>query len=444
VDGPVIVGFDDLHWGDPATWDLFEYLARNLADERVVLVGAYRADEVVRGPGMRRRAAELSRMSGVERVTLAGLERNAVAVHAAAVLGIPPPPSLVDELVRRGEGNPFFTEELVAAHLAGEAIPALLSELLEADIASLDPAGRHVLAALATVGRETDPDLLGAVFELDEPATEAAVRAVIEARLVVVDPATDAYRVRHPLIGEVAYNAALPTERRRLHRAVATALQADPRLQLTATDGAGELAFHFDRAGDEPAAFEALFAAADSAELIAPATCLAHLERIFELWERHATPAHQPQLVPRLWQAADLAHATGHNERAVALARRALERGDPPEGRAWAYERLGRFLWSSGSIEESAATYAHAAALLDTGPEENAAGASLTYGGLAQAELMFCRFDRAEHWARRALETAESHDAASRSAGLRVLGVVESLAGGFEVGLEHCRAAVDD
>jgi DNA-binding CsgD family transcriptional regulator/tetratricopeptide (TPR) repeat protein len=442
--GPVIVGWDDLHWGDPATWDLFEHIARNLVDEQVVVVGAYRADEVVRDPGMRRRTAELTRLGGVERVTLAGLARNAVAVQAAAVLGIPPPPAFVDELLRRGEGNPFFTEQLVAAHLAGDAIPPLLWDLLEADIAALDPAGRHVLAALATVGRDTDPELLAAVVELDEAATEVAVRAAVDARLLVVEPATDAYRVRHPLIGEVAYHAALPTERRRLHRAVATALQAQPRFALTASDAAGELAFHLDRGGDEAAAFEALFAAADSAERIAPATCLAHLERIFELWEQHATPEHQPQLVPRLWQAADLASATGHNERAVTLARRALELGDPPEGRAWAYERLGRFQWSSGSIEESAETYTHAAAILDTAPERDATGAALTYGGLAQADLMFCRFDRAEHWARRALTAAPSHDAASRSAALRVLGLVETLAGDIDVGLEHSRAAVDE
>ena len=61
TDGPVIVGFDDLQWGDAGTWDLFEHLARNLLDERVVLVGSYRTDEVSRDPVLRRRAAELSR-----------------------------------------------------------------------------------------------------------------------------------------------------------------------------------------------------------------------------------------------------------------------------------------------------------------------------------------------------------------------------------------------
>ena len=56
---------------------------------------------------------------------------------------------------------------------------------------------------------------------------------------------------------------------------------------------------------------------------------------------------------------------------------------------------------------------------------------------------MFCRFDRAQHWARRALSTADPHDVASRSAALRVLGVVEVLEGDLDAGLEHGRAAVD-
>ncbi len=367
-----------------------------------------------------------------------------MAVHAASVLGIPAPPALVDELARRGEGNPFFTEELIAAHLAGESIPPILSDLLEADIAGLDPVARHVLAAVATVGREIDPALLTAVVELDEPTTEATLRESIDARMLVVDPETDAYRFRHPLIGEVAYRAALPSERRRLHLAVARALQAHPEFTLTTSDGAGELAFHLDRAGDECGAFEALFAAADTAERLAPATCLAHLERIFELWDRCATDEHVPQLVPRLWQAADLASATGATERAIDLARQALDLGDPAAGRAWAYERLGRFLWSAGSMEESAQIYDRAAALLGDADMEHERATALTYGGLAQAELMFCHFDRAGQWAERAIETADDDDTSARSAGRRVLGFLRAYAGDEEHGVELSRAAVDE
>jgi DNA-binding CsgD family transcriptional regulator/tetratricopeptide (TPR) repeat protein len=450
----VIVGFDDLHWGDAATWDLFEHLARNLVDERVVLVGTFRTDEVGRDPALRRRVAELSRLSGVERITLAGLDRAAVAAHAAAVLGEPASPALVDELVRRGQGNPFFTEELAAAHGAGEAIPALLSDLLAADVAALDADARHVLAALAAFGRDADPDLLAAVIDLDEVATEAAVRSAVDARLVVVEPATDAYRFRHPLIGEVAYHAALPTERRRLHRSIAGVLQTYPQFAccrgLTQSDAAGELALHLDRAGDEAGAFAALFDAADAAELVAPATCLVHLERILELWDRHAGTERDDQLIPRLGQAANMLHAQGRNHEAIERARRAIaeeEAGRPSAtsfAPAWQRERLARFLWSTGAMEESAEAYARAAALVESDGAWSVSDGVRAYPGLALADLLFCHFDRAAHWAQRALDVAAPDDTTARAAALRVLGVVETLGGRIEVGLDACRAAVDE
>src|SRR5690606_30183350 len=123
------------------------------------------------------------------------------------------------------------------------------------------------------------PSLLAAVVDMDEEELEEVLRAAIEARLVVVDPAAETYSARHPLVGEVVYAGLLPTERRRLHRSIADALQAEPRLALTAGDAAGELAFHLDRAGDQRAAFAALLEAADASEAIAPSTCLTQLER---------------------------------------------------------------------------------------------------------------------------------------------------------------------
>lgn len=437
--GPAMVAFEDLHWADPATWDLFEYLARNLVDERVVLVGTYRPGDLARDVRARRRVAELARVPTVQRLELGGLDRDAVTLHASEVLGIPAPPALVDDLVRRGEGNPLFTEELVGAHLAGERIPSLLSDLLEADVAALGPGARQVVGALAAVGRDTSAELLGAVLPLDDDAIERGARAAVEARVVVVDPATDSFRFRHPLIGEVAYASLLPSERRRLHRSIADALRERPELSLTATGAAGELAFHLDRAGDEAGAFEASLEAADAAELVAPAACFAHLERALELWERHAGPARDVERIERLWQAADLASATVGNARAVELAEVALQLGPPRRGEAWAHERLGRYLWGVGEIERSAAVYSRAAELAADGDDATAAP---TFAGLAQAELMFCRLDEAERWARRALEVADE-DREAWAMASRVLGVRDVIAGRVDVGVDRCRAAVD-
>ena len=75
----VIVVIEDLHWADATTWDLFEYLARNLIDEHVVLVGTYRTNDAGVGPPQRHRLAELSRLAGSHPIRLAGLADDAVA-----------------------------------------------------------------------------------------------------------------------------------------------------------------------------------------------------------------------------------------------------------------------------------------------------------------------------------------------------------------------------
>ena len=120
---------------------------------------------------------------------------------------------------------------------------------------------------------------------------------------------------------------------------------------LGRADRASELAVHLDRAGDQPAAFTALLAAADASETVAPGAALRHLERAFELWDAAGDAAATERRGDRLWQAAELASGTASNERAAALARDAFGYGPPPRGMAWGHERLGRFLWASGTSE---------------------------------------------------------------------------------------------
>ncbi len=438
--GSVMVGFEDLHWADAATWDLFEYLTRNLSDERVVLVGTYRANEVAGNAAQRRRVAELSRLPIVQRMQLAGLDRVDVTTRLAAMLGHPAPRSLVDDVLARGQGNPFFTEELVAAHLAGTAIPIVLADLISADTAVLDDQTRHVLSVVAAIGHDVSHDLLMKVADLDERAVETAVRAAVDAQLVVVDRSTDAYRFRHALIGEVVYDELLPSERRRLHRRIADALQE---CSTPASIGAdGELAFHLDRAGDHAAAFVALLAAADASETVAPGAALRLLDRALELWDAGASLAPDEHRGHRLWQAAELANGTVDNSRAVELARAATSYGPPPRGAAWGHERLGRYLWATGQHAESSIEFERAATLLAS--DHQRAESALALAGLAQAELMLRQYESSERRCRNVFELIPHADA-DRLAWVmarRLLGVIRSAAGDPDEGVELCREAV--
>jgi DNA-binding NarL/FixJ family response regulator len=434
------VGFEDLHWADMVTWDLFEFLARNLVDERVVLVGTYRANEISAEPSQRRRMGELSRLESVRRIHLVGLDRDAVCARVADLMGEPAPAEFVDDILARGQGNPFFTEELVAAHLAGVAIPAVLSDLISGDIAGLDDRTRQVLAAVAAVGRPVSHGLLANVADLGDEALETAVRAAIDAQLLVVDGVTDAYRFRHALLGEVVYADLLPPQRARLHRRVAEALQEKSAGQLTRADLAGELAFHLDRAGHSEAAFVALLAAADAAETVAPGVALRHLERAFELWDAVDATAVGARRSDRMWQAAELASGTVGNQRAAALARAGSELGPHPRGEAFGHERLGRYLWSSGHLQESRAEFEKAAALL---PREPGPEAAPVFAGLGQADLMSGRYESAERWCTKVFDLVPTPDP-DRLAWVmarRVLGVARSHLGEPDEAVELCREA---
>ena len=315
----------------------------------------------------------------------------------------------------------------------------MLSDLISSEIADLDDRSRLVLGAVATIGRETSHELLAAVVDLPEHEVEAAVRTVIDARMLVVD--NDAYRFRHPLLGEVVYADLLPPQRARLHRSIADTLQQQPADVLRRADRAGELAFHLDRAGDSEGAFSALLAAADAAETVAPGAAFGHLERAFELWDSVGERSATVNRGHRLWQAADLATSTVGNQRAVQLARAAFDCGPPPLGAAWGHERLGRYLWSSGRLEESRVEFAQAAAMLS---DDEGTDAAAVFAGLGQAELMAGNYATAEGWCAKVFDLVPTADDNPLAWGMarRVLGIVRSNQGDPDAAVELCRASV--
>ena len=308
---PLVLVVEDLHWADRSTRDLLAFLVRNLRRERVLLVVTYRDDE----PGQQRLGpylAELDRGGRVERIELPRLDQAQTAAQLAGILGPPRPPTWSTPCSPAREGNPFFTEELLAVVRAGSGeLPATLRDLLRGRVQALPDRARQVLAVVAVAGRQVSHRLLAAVAGLDDRALVEALRAAVASQLLVTTPGEDGYEVRHALLREVIDADLLPGERARLHADLAQALTEQPEL----ADGppavaAAELAAHWDAAGEPTRALPARVQAGLAAERAhAFPEAQRHYERALELWEQVTDPDRAAGLdrVELLTRAADAA-----------------------------------------------------------------------------------------------------------------------------------------
>jgi DNA-binding CsgD family transcriptional regulator/Arc/MetJ-type ribon-helix-helix transcriptional regulator len=371
---PVVLVVEDLHWADGSTRDLMRFLVRSSAGERLALIATYRTDDIYRMHPLRPYLVELRRDARVERIDLARFSRAEFTDHVAAILGTLPSVASLDRLYERSEGNAFFTEELLAAAGSGE-LPASLRDALAVHLERLPPPAQRVVRVMAAAGRRVDHRLLERVAAVPADELSAAVRAALDARVIV--PARDgrAYEFRHALLREAAYAELLPSEREALHAVLARELEADPELGGAAF--AGEVAHHWHAAGERERALVASVRAGREAERVyAHPEALRHFQRALELWERAAPRARAGlDRVELAERAAEAASATGETQLAIALAQRAVELAEPERagraGRAGPqYARLARLLWDGGRGADALSVSARAIAL--TPPDRTA------------------------------------------------------------------------
>ena len=321
---------EDVHWADSATLDCLTFLARTRRRGRVAVVATCRSDET---PLQAHVAAWLAHVRGgaMEEIRLGPLSRAEVAEQVAALAGGTVLARVVDELYVRGEGNPFFTEQLVAAGLAGQdagplslpaGLPARLAELLAARAGRCGGDAGAVLAALAVAGRPLSEELLCAVAGLDVEAVRRGLRELAAARLLAADTAGGGHRPRHALLSEAVAAGLLPGERAVLHERAARALEA-------AGEPAAEVAGHWRSAGRPAEELAAQVAAAAAAERVfGYAEAAAHWQRAIELCHTRAQIADAAGIdVPRLYtRGIDALYLSGDGVRAAAVAEEAYRR----------------------------------------------------------------------------------------------------------------------
>jgi DNA-binding CsgD family transcriptional regulator/tetratricopeptide (TPR) repeat protein len=329
---PIAVVVEDLHWSDQSTRDLLAFLVRNLRRNRVLVVVTYRSDEP-RSDRLGPWLAELDRVGPVQRLQLARLDRAQTAAQLVGILGAAPPADLVEAVFGRSEGNPFFTEELLAAVRAGSSeLPATVRDLLRGRVQVLPERAQQVLAVAAVAGQRVPHRLLASVAGLDDQDLLEALRIVVAHQLLVTRPEEDGYQFRHALLQEVVNVDLLPGERAQLHAAYAHTLTQRPELAgVSPAVRAAELAIHWEAAGEATQALPARVQAGLAAERArAYAEADRHYQRALALWEQVADPGRPAGLdwVDLLTRAAEVAGFTGTTERAVELLEQALEQVD--------------------------------------------------------------------------------------------------------------------
>ncbi|HET6988878.1 MAG TPA: AAA family ATPase [Kribbella sp.] len=378
---PVVVVLEDLHWAGRSTLDLLSFLARNLDDLPMLIVGTYRSDELRRTHPLRPVLAELGRLDHVERLELAPLGETELIRLVTAIRGTQPEPAVLSTILDRAEGNPFFAEELLATTPAGTSgIPTTLTDIIGVRLERLGAEGAEVVRIAAAAGCRMDHRLLEQVWSMRSPDLETGLRDAVQQDVLVVEG--DGYRFRHSLVQEVAHGQLLPGERIRLHAAFADVLARDPELAAGGAAGVhAELAHHALEAHEVDRAFTSLvLAARHEQQLSAHAEAERHLAVAVELYDRLSdeTAAQAPPLTELLSGAALSARYGGDPGAGVAFLRRAIssaETTDDPLLTGELYTELSESLWMSASGDAALAASDRSIEILPPQPTRERAAA---------------------------------------------------------------------
>jgi class 3 adenylate cyclase/tetratricopeptide (TPR) repeat protein len=293
---PVVVALDDLHWADAASADLVTALFEVSERAPLLFLCAGRPDRD--GPAWRLKLhADTHHPHRTVTLDLAPLDDAEAAGLVEGLLTVADlPPGLVEAVVARSDGNPYFVEELIRemtqtgaiAQLAGgewtvpdpgatSILPDSLQTLLRSRIDRLKPGPRAVLEVAAVVGRSFERALLEAVTA--SPDLDRDLAALLQVGLVVEgDGSPRTFAFRHGLTQDAAYRSIGRKRRRRVHLAVAEALERFHPEELG--QWAPLLAHHFGEAVDALKTVEYRLVAAESAEAMAAfADAAGHFDR---------------------------------------------------------------------------------------------------------------------------------------------------------------------
>ncbi len=231
---PVLMIFEDAHWIDPTSLELFDRAVDRIASRPALLIMTFRPDfepPWIGGPHVT--ALTINRLA----------QRNIDAMIDRVVGNKRLPANIRQEIIERTDGIPLFVEEMTKAVLeAGSegvqhaaaavplpalAVPASLHASLMARLDRLGPA-KEVAQIGSVIGREFSHALLAALVRKPKAELDEALQRLIAAGLLFRRgvPPYAIYLFKHALVQDAAYGTLLREPRRELHARIAEVLES--------------------------------------------------------------------------------------------------------------------------------------------------------------------------------------------------------------------------
>jgi DNA-binding CsgD family transcriptional regulator len=442
---PAVILLDDLQWSDDATLELLGALADPLRELPILVVGAYRSDEVPRAHPLRALRNELRRARALRELALGPLDAQGTAALAGEVLGTPASPALARTVYDRTQGVPFFVEELAGAlesggrltegtrglELVGNGeipVPETIRDAVLLRAAGLSDAARAAAEAASVAGPRFDLELVAAL------GGDGGLAELLNSGLVAeTEPGAGAFR--HALARDAIYEDVPWPRRRDLHRRLAEALEA--------RGGPGvEVAAHWLAAREGQHALEALLRALDELPALHAYRDEARAaRRALELWPDGERESERIAVLERYARSAELAgdltEATRAWREAVA-ARRAQGVGralaDAQRHLASVYELRGDRERALAARRVAADSFATNGLPGEAAAERLVVAGYLQSAGKHGAAVALAREAGAE------AQRAERIDLRARALGLE--GVATAKGGELAAGVETVRAGL--
>ena len=271
---PVLIVIEDLHWIDALSYKLLQSLARALSSHAVCFVLAYRPQEA-----KRRLSNHIEDIPGFTRIELHELtQAEAENVIRAKMTQLYParggklPPGLVETLMERAQGHPFYLEELLnyvrdrgldPADIENIELPVSLHTLILSRIDQLSDQQRNTLQVASIVGRLFRARWLSGYYpELGSFSRLRAVLNTLDSLDITPLDSTEPelkYLFRHIVTHEVTYESLSHSSRVQLHEQLAKYLEKE-------AASVEIIAFHYSRSENIEKQREYLFKAGEEAQ----------------------------------------------------------------------------------------------------------------------------------------------------------------------------------